>query len=270
MERVYRVRVHGKVDRWKLEAMARGVTDKEGVRYRPMQAELVADGGGASEQYYGAGAGGVGGGRGLRRGQKGASRGPREWWREKKGGGGGGGGEGGGGEASRGGSNSWLRITCHEGKNRQIRKVCASLGLSVSRLVRVGFGPYDLRNCARGALLKVDAGRAVAYLDKAEDAAAKAAAAKAEAAKAAKAERKAAKEEEKEKKKTDGQKEGSRASSAWFSTPESFALSISPEELFRDFEDEIAFEEENFAYGDDDDDDEEDDDEDLALEGLEK
>ena len=42
--------------------------------------------------------------------------------------------------------------------------MCAHLGLTVSRLVRVGFGPYDLTNCERGALLKVDASKVIQYL----------------------------------------------------------------------------------------------------------
>ena len=64
-------------------------------------------------------------------------------------------GKGRGGGGGGGGSNSWLRISCGEGKNRQIRRVCAHLGLTVSRLIRVGFGPYTLSGCDRGALLKV-------------------------------------------------------------------------------------------------------------------
>eukprot|EP00613_Pedinella_sp_CCMP2098_P067008 CAMPEP_0171989626 /NCGR_PEP_ID=MMETSP0993-20121228/276509_1 /TAXON_ID=483369 /ORGANISM="non described non described, Strain CCMP2098" /LENGTH=453 /DNA_ID=CAMNT_0012642619 /DNA_START=38 /DNA_END=1401 /DNA_ORIENTATION=- len=62
-------------------------------------------------------------------------------------------------------TNSWIRITCHEGKNRQIRKVCKALGLEVSRLVRVSFGPYTLGGCDRGALLKVDGKKALEMLD---------------------------------------------------------------------------------------------------------
>jgi len=53
------------------------------------------------------------------------------------------------------GTNTWLHFTCTEGKNRQIRKICKHLQLDVSRLVRVGFGPYTLKGCDRGGLLKV-------------------------------------------------------------------------------------------------------------------
>jgi len=66
------------------------------------------------------------------------------------------------------GTNTWLHFTCTEGKNRQIRKICKHLQLDVSRLVRVGFGPYTLKGCDRGGLLKVDAKIAKTFLHKLE------------------------------------------------------------------------------------------------------
>jgi 16S rRNA U516 pseudouridylate synthase RsuA-like enzyme len=36
------------------------------------------------------------------------------------------------------------RITIEEGKNREIRKIMLHLGLQVNRLIRVGFGPFNL------------------------------------------------------------------------------------------------------------------------------
>jgi 23S rRNA pseudouridine2605 synthase len=41
-------------------------------------------------------------------------------------------------------SNSWLKISIEEGKNREIRKVMEHLGLKVNRLIRVSFGPFNL------------------------------------------------------------------------------------------------------------------------------
>ncbi len=41
-------------------------------------------------------------------------------------------------------SNSWLKISLEEGKNREIRKVMEHLGLQVNRLIRVSFGPFSL------------------------------------------------------------------------------------------------------------------------------
>ena len=44
------------------------------------------------------------------------------------------------------GANSWIKIALQEGKNREIRKVMEHLGLSVNRLIRVSFGPFNLGN----------------------------------------------------------------------------------------------------------------------------
>jgi 23S rRNA pseudouridine2605 synthase len=41
-------------------------------------------------------------------------------------------------------TNSWFKVTIFEGKNREIRKVFDYCGLRVNRLIRVGFGPYEL------------------------------------------------------------------------------------------------------------------------------
>lgn len=43
-----------------------------------------------------------------------------------------------------GGLNGWLYVSLTEGKNREIRKVMEHLGLSVNRLQRVSYGPFDL------------------------------------------------------------------------------------------------------------------------------
>ncbi len=42
------------------------------------------------------------------------------------------------------GRNLWLTITLTEGKNREIRRVLEYLGLQVSRLIRVAYGPIEL------------------------------------------------------------------------------------------------------------------------------
>jgi 23S rRNA pseudouridine2605 synthase len=42
------------------------------------------------------------------------------------------------------GSNVWLRIGLREGKNREVKKILEHLGLTVNRLIRVSFGPFQL------------------------------------------------------------------------------------------------------------------------------
>lgn len=53
------------------------------------------------------------------------------------------------------GSNTWLFITLYEGKNREIRRVLAHLGLRVNRLVRVVYGPFSLGDLKPGEVKEV-------------------------------------------------------------------------------------------------------------------
>ncbi len=58
---------------------------------------------------------------------------------------------------SRKGDNCWLTIALKEGRNREVRRVMAHLGLEVSRLIRVAYGPFQLGNLARGEVAEVPA-----------------------------------------------------------------------------------------------------------------
>lgn len=42
------------------------------------------------------------------------------------------------------GANVWLVIGLREGKNREVRRILETLGLTVNRLIRVSFGPFQL------------------------------------------------------------------------------------------------------------------------------
>jgi 23S rRNA pseudouridine2605 synthase len=53
------------------------------------------------------------------------------------------------------GSNLWLTFAIREGKNREVRNVLGHLGLTVTRLIRVSFGPFTLGELAEGAVEEV-------------------------------------------------------------------------------------------------------------------
>ena len=45
---------------------------------------------------------------------------------------------------------SWLEITIKEGRNRQVRRMCAAVGLPCLRLVRISVGPHHLDGLGPG------------------------------------------------------------------------------------------------------------------------
>ena len=53
------------------------------------------------------------------------------------------------------GSNLWLTLGIREGKNREIRNVLGHLELSVTRLIRVSFGPFQLGELGEGEVEEV-------------------------------------------------------------------------------------------------------------------
>ncbi len=58
---------------------------------------------------------------------------------------------------SRKGDNSWLSVALREGRNREIRRVMAHLGLRVTRLIRIAYGPFQLGHLPPGAVDEVPA-----------------------------------------------------------------------------------------------------------------
>jgi 23S rRNA pseudouridine2605 synthase len=105
IERIYRVRAHGRIKAGMLESLEAGIT-VEGVSYGPIKAEI--------ERQTG--------------------------------------------------QNSWLIIKLEEGKNREIRKVLAHLGLTVNRLIRTDFGSFKLGKLPREGLAIVPPAQAKALL----------------------------------------------------------------------------------------------------------
>ncbi|MCP2680335.1 rRNA pseudouridine synthase [Maricaulaceae bacterium NA33B04] len=53
------------------------------------------------------------------------------------------------------GANVWLTVGIKEGKNREVRKVLAHVGLTVNRLMRVAYGPFQLGNLKRGEVTEL-------------------------------------------------------------------------------------------------------------------
>lgn len=55
------------------------------------------------------------------------------------------------------GANVWLVFAIREGKNREVRNVCAHLGLEVNRLIRVSYGPFQLGEVPEGQVEEIRA-----------------------------------------------------------------------------------------------------------------
>jgi len=53
------------------------------------------------------------------------------------------------------GSNCWIEMSLTEGKNREVRRVLAHLGLQVSRLIRTAYGPFTVEALGPGAIEEV-------------------------------------------------------------------------------------------------------------------
>jgi 23S rRNA pseudouridine2605 synthase len=50
-----------------------------------------------------------------------------------------------------------LELTIHEGRKRQVKRMCAAVGHPVDALTRVRFGPLELGDLAPGAHRRLDA-----------------------------------------------------------------------------------------------------------------
>ena len=55
------------------------------------------------------------------------------------------------------GANAWLTIGLREGKNREIRRALESIGLSVNRLIRISYGPFQLKTLKAGEVEEIRA-----------------------------------------------------------------------------------------------------------------
>lgn len=53
------------------------------------------------------------------------------------------------------GANAWVTVAIREGKNREIRRAMESVGLSVNRLIRVSYGPFQLGQLKSGEVEEI-------------------------------------------------------------------------------------------------------------------
>ena len=53
------------------------------------------------------------------------------------------------------GANAWLTVGIREGKNREIRRAMETVGLTVNRLIRVSYGPFQLGQLKTGAVEEI-------------------------------------------------------------------------------------------------------------------
>ena len=53
------------------------------------------------------------------------------------------------------GANAWLTVSLREGKNREIRKAMAAISVTVNRLIRVSYGPFQLGALKQGEVEEV-------------------------------------------------------------------------------------------------------------------
>ena len=53
------------------------------------------------------------------------------------------------------GSNVWLTVSLKEGKNREVKRVLAALGLHVNRLIRLSFGPFQIGDLEPGDIKQI-------------------------------------------------------------------------------------------------------------------
>jgi 23S rRNA pseudouridine2605 synthase len=55
------------------------------------------------------------------------------------------------------GANAWATVAIREGRNREVRRAMEAVGLTVNRLIRVSYGPFQLGQLASGAVEEVRA-----------------------------------------------------------------------------------------------------------------
>lgn len=58
-------------------------------------------------------------------------------------------------KAENDGTNQWMTITLHEGKNREVKRLLEYCGGKVNRLIRTSYGPFQLGKLPKGAVEEI-------------------------------------------------------------------------------------------------------------------
>ena len=53
------------------------------------------------------------------------------------------------------GTNAWITMAFREGKNREVKQVLGALGLTVTRLIRISYGPFQLGDLETGGVREI-------------------------------------------------------------------------------------------------------------------
>ena len=65
------------------------------------------------------------------------------------------------------GANRWYEVALREGRNREVRRLWQAVGLEVSRLIRIGYGPIELDRAQRVGELRRLSSREIRALERA-------------------------------------------------------------------------------------------------------
>ena len=60
---------------------------------------------------------------------------------------------------------TWLELTLTEGKNRQVRRMCAAVDFPVLRLIRASMGRLKLEGIPRGGFIEIESSTILAAFD---------------------------------------------------------------------------------------------------------
>lgn len=63
------------------------------------------------------------------------------------------------------GRNVWYKVVLKEGKNREVRRAFEAIELSVNRLLRISYGPFELEDIPRGEVVEISQHRLKKFME---------------------------------------------------------------------------------------------------------